>query len=604
MATPFNTVVELMGGVPLDPEYKHTLTFNSISEQANYFTSKTVISGYYSRMSYQRHNSGVIKVQAPMTLLGTVNYLRFNNEPISTSGPHENKDYYAFVKNIEYISDTVVAITYQIDVLQTWMFDYTLNPCYVEREHANSDNLGDNLVPENLDTGDYVNMFTEAIDYWDSSSTSEIKNNSYYIVIATQSPTGYQGTVRIAGVPTGLYAEYANSVVGLQTILESYATGQTGSLEPIIAILMGPLWYTNLDGDDVILGNYNSYIWKIFTLERDWDVGVGPFTGRNPVTGQLKTYAPKNKKLLTYPYNFITFEAPDGSSTMLKYENFSDLGNHITFEGRMSCFPNVETTMAPRYYEFQLQGSATPFGYPANFQHALFCNAYPTVGAASDAFSAWWAQNKYSMPIIESAIKGINESRNQAAQAIREGKAEGPIYVGADYAFKGIGEYLKTDTGLLRAMSAASKVVPSDLTDIGSSVRGMGSIAGDIADQLAAYKGHQAISDTVATKASNTGITHAAKLDCYKVHYTKIRPEFAEIIDNYFSCFGYATHLVKVPNVTGRRNWNYVQTVGCTISGNVPAEAEDQIIAIYDRGVTFWHNPSTIHNYNANNDII
>ena len=603
MATAFNTVVELMGGVPLDPEYKHTLTFNSISDQRNYFTSKTLISGYYSRMSYQRYSGGVIKVQAPATLIGTANYLRFNNEPVSTAGPHENKDFYAFIKNIDYISDTVVAITYQIDVLQTWMFDYTLNPCYVEREHANSDNLGDNLVPENLETGDYVNMFTEAIDYWDSSSPSAILNNSYYIVIATQSPQGYQSTVRMAGVPTALYAEYANTVQGLQQILENYTAGVTGDISPIIAILMGPLWYTEIDGEDVILGNYNSYVWKIFTLKRDWDVGVGPFTGRNPITGQLKTYNPKNKKLLTYPYNFITFEAPDGSSTMLKYENFSDISNHITFEGRMSCFPNVETTMAPRYYEFQLQGSATPFGYPANFQHALFCNAYPTVGAASDAFSAWWAQNKYSMPIIESAIKGINEAKRRYAEnPATAGSTRLPVEVTG--AMLGMGEYLKTDTGLLRAIGTGSKVVPSSIDDFGESIRGIGDIANTIADQLASYKGHQAVPDTVATKASNTGITHAAKLDCYKVHYTKIRPEFAEIIDNYFSCFGYATHVVKVPNVTGRRNWNYVQTVGCTISGNVPSDAEEKITAIYDRGVTFWHNPANIHNYNANNDII
>ena len=40
-----------------------------------------------------------------------------------------------------------------------------------------------------------------------------------------------------------------------------------------------------------------------------------------------------------------------------------------------------------------------------------------------------------------------------------------------------------------------------------------------------------------------------------------IKREFAEIIDNFFSKFGYKTLKNKVPNITGRSNWNYVKTV-------------------------------------------
>ena len=100
------------------------------------------------------------------------------------------------------------------------------------------------------------------------------------------------------------------------------------------------------------------------------------------------------------------------------------------------------------------------------------------------------------------------------------------------------------------------------------------------------------------------------EMDCYKIHYVKIRPEYAEIIDNYFSCFGYAIHKVKVPDITSRQQWNYIKTKGCTIKKNVennkavPMEAERAICAIFDKGITFWHNPYNIHNYNLNNPIV
>lgn len=45
-----------------------------------------------------------------------------------------NKWFYAFIVNKEYISDNCTACTIQTDVFQTWMFDYTFKRSFVERE--------------------------------------------------------------------------------------------------------------------------------------------------------------------------------------------------------------------------------------------------------------------------------------------------------------------------------------------------------------------------------------------------------------------------------------------------------------------------------------
>ena len=44
-------------------------------------------------------------------------------------------------------------ITVQLDVMQTWYFDYTMRKCFVVREHTNDDTIGNNLIEENLATG-------------------------------------------------------------------------------------------------------------------------------------------------------------------------------------------------------------------------------------------------------------------------------------------------------------------------------------------------------------------------------------------------------------------------------------------------------------------
>ena len=45
----------------------------------------------------------------------------------------------------------------------------------------------------------------------------------------------------------------------------------------------------------------------------------------------------------------------------------------------------------------------------------------------------------------------------------------------------------------------------------------------------------------------------------------RVKNENLKIIDDYFSTFGYKINEVKIPNVTGRTNWNYVKTIDCNL---------------------------------------
>lgn len=81
------------------------------------------------------------------------------------------------------------------------------------------------------------------------------------------------------------------------------------------------------------------------------------------------------------------------------------------------------------------------------------------------------------------------------------------------------------------------------------------------------------------------------------------RAEMAKQIDDYLSVYGYNVSVNKVPNITGRRSWNYVKTNGSSIVGKVPANVLAQINSLFDRGITFWHT-NDVGNYALPNGIV
>jgi hypothetical protein len=83
-----------------------------------------------------------------------------------------------------------------------------------------------------------------------------------------------------------------------------------------------------------------------------------------------------------------------------------------------------------------------------------------------------------------------------------------------------------------------------------------------------------------------------------------IRREYAIKIDRIFDSIGYKTNEMKIPNITGRRNWNYVETQSVAILGSIPQNDLQRIKDMFNSGITFWHNPTTFLDYSQNNDII
>jgi hypothetical protein len=80
-----------------------------------------------------------------------------------------------------------------------------------------------------------------------------------------------------------------------------------------------------------------------------------------------------------------------------------------------------------------------------------------------------------------------------------------------------------------------------------------------------------------------------------------ITKNYASMIDDYFTMYGYAVRNTLTPNMNARANFTYVKTKGCIVHCNCPAEDARAIEEMFDNGIRFWKNHNNIGNYNLPN---
>lgn len=157
--TPLTPITELYvcHSIPLDNTYRDTFSkkfFPSASAQASFFINNSKFT--FTNLSPIRLQNQ-IRLPVNADKLYDCNYIVFKNANFS------DKYFYAFITKIDFINVNMTNITIEIDIMQTWLFDYTIQPCFVEREHVIDDTIGANLVEDNLETGTYVFDYAQTI---------------------------------------------------------------------------------------------------------------------------------------------------------------------------------------------------------------------------------------------------------------------------------------------------------------------------------------------------------------------------------------------------------------------------------------------------------
>ena len=358
-----STNIRLLQNVPLDNTYANTILFESETAQRNYFIglTKHQLVGY----TYQRVEKGVARVGIKAEDLYNCNYMMFQNSSFGT------KWFYAFITSVEYVNNSVSQIRFEIDVMQTWHFDYTLKECFVEREHSVTDSIGGNLVPENLELGEYI------ID----EMSSDGKMRDYKIVVAaTVDEEGYNITGgQYAGIYSGLYLNVFDSYSDVNEWVATVT--RKGKSDGIVSIFMLPSAFVTEIGASP----------KSYTISKPKKLTT------------INGYTPRNKKLFTYPYNFLYVTNLSGNSAVFPYEYFSTEDCGFTLVGDFNCNPTV--ALYPSEYK----------GAIANVDEMITVSGFPQCSWNIDTYKAWIAQASVSLPI--NTFNGIASGLTRAPES-------------------------------------------------------------------------------------------------------------------------------------------------------------------------------------------
>ena len=561
----------MLKGVPLEPGYENTLYFTSELQQYRYFFNHD---GYsFDRITYTRYNRNVVRVQKNIKYLYDANYLMYSNGGGGAPGAGSQiKWFYCFVKEINYINENVTEIVFEPDVIQSWLFAYDLGKCFVERQHTETDAIGEWLEQEDIETGPYV---------YDSYADFDVLGvpvfSSWDVVIAATFDVAVWDVHQEGGVITSIGVTswddeadgdiYGGVYSGLkfrsfhivdvqnnQAVVDETnlmylnafireATAATKS-DGIVSIFMVPSAFTT-----GLISETTPYVQQ-FTFDKKIPISNNTyrwyFTADSAGTPSA-TY-PKNNKLYTYPYTSLLVTDQQGNSQEYRYEFLNGGAGVSTFVMELQglTLPNVECQLVPIRYK----------GVAKNYAEKMTLANFPQCAYVIDSYKAWLAQQGGALG-VGLDIAGI------ALPAII-GTASGVARAGAaETTRQSIGASSGIASSLSNAALQAGNLVRTHLVEQARPPR---------------INGQQANSIGVATRSIG-----------FKLYNARITETYAKIIDDYFTKYGYSLKRMMVPNNHARPYWTYTKTVGLNYTRcDMPGDIAEQITSIYNNGITWW----------------
>lgn len=526
-----NTDLFVLHGVPLDVKNEYSIAFTSHAQQELFFFSK--IKYRFTNQTYQRERRNWVRVEKNAEDLYDCNYMMFRNTAFGT------KWFYAFITDVEYVSNNVSAISYVIDELQTWLLDYTYKPCYMKRTHTETDEFGENLTAEPFNLDDYVY----------ASYNNFSLNTSELVVIIGISDTG---TAQVDGkIYDGLYGgltlyAFLNSdETGINTFLAQYKQNP----DTVVCMYVCPKVMT-----DAITGIVYGQPIPQFLNGFNTTVTLTPLS----LTSTLDGYRPKNMKMYSYPFNFMRIDNGSQETLTLRYELFADPTNLIqgVVDGTFQNPPELIFTPSRYKGNWVLSNSVD----------VLTMNGYPMLSWNNDTYRSWlsthWLQ--IGKEIAQTTVQLAHGVWNFPIPNMKESPME--------------------------TFSKQSEMVFSMVNTAFGYL--------DVVD--AVYQESKRADSLRGNVASGNSLLAAGRKQYHEARVC-IRHEQAEIIDNFLSMYGYAINKTMTPNRLNRPHWTYIQTASCVITGDLPAESKIYIEGLHNRGITWWRDPTEIGDYTLDN---
>lgn len=573
---------------PLQVDELQQIDFANATDQATYFQSLPKLA--LMRSTYQRAND-TMAVNFNIEAIRPYNYVMYKNKQYS------DKWFYAFIVGLIYESNSVTSVQIKTDVFQTYMFDYDIKQSYIKRETVDDDTFGRHLLNEDVDTGDYVlnRSKTEFIEVASTRYTETSNTKTPLIVVQCSEKVGVlresagEGALEVPdtyiigsmpqgayyylfdNLPTGETGGGYDSFTKFRNHLDSIGKGN--AIMNMFLIPRGAVyqavsrWLTMYDKD----GNESNV--KIACYQASANT-YGATTIQNvlyTIPSSFGSYTPVNNKMLTAQFNYFCVSNFSGTMQDFKWEDFKSPLNVIqTPNFRINGVVSATTSFSIQ----PMNSIKSDVDSQGNKISAEFIAGatLPTLSWNSDYYLNWIAQNG----------EKINLKRRNAL---------------ADLAGSVIGNSVSTtlSSGNLAVGALAG----------GATLLGGVADYSNMVDEINEEK-RQAdlVPNSVQGNASAGDMAFALDSVGFGFYNYQIREDIARKIDRYLSMYGYRVNEIKTPNLKSRRYWNYIQTVGINLEGNIPQEALMELKNMYNTGITIWHNPSNFLNYDLTNSII
>lgn len=531
--------IYLLKDIPFSPDYRNTGLFPSKQVQEAQFKAKAFF--HADSCTYVREN-GTFKLEIPIATAYQCNYIMYRNTNFY------NKWFYAFCTGVSYVNNTTSQFSFQLDIMQTWLFDYTLKQCFIERAHMGSDDYGENVIPEGLETGELLYAY--------SYKLPATYGKIYVAATFDKNLNNYNGGM-VNNVYTGLCINEFSSASAATDFINRATNAN--KLNGIVAIFQAI--------------NYNTT--KTLTINQNR-------------SSLFEGYVPKNNKLYSYPYSFLQVLGNDGGNAIFRWEYFSTFGSGAF---RINTSPSISSQMLITPTNYKGKSGYNP-AERMIIENVMLCSWN------GDTFKANLAQTigKYAVPaevaimtgaglldkiagtsgetvkqyLSEDDMRTVSPSGKSMIQLPPDAIPERNILTGETRYYRNV-----AGSGEGKFSSAASELSKNILSTVQTA--------------LAAIHSPDSMARQAQNPGSSTDILYMMQEKAPYFVTMGISRYYAEIIDNYFTLYGYALNRYYIPWRKSRSRFTYIKTIDCIIEGSFPASMTEAIENIYNNGTRFWY---------------
>ena len=603
-----NMTIKLCKNYPF-PDNSNVFDYSASDHKIAQFVNRYIDTTYgiLSNIADVDITSGVVRIAKKFEDANNYNYMI-----IEKVYNNQTKRYYCFIKSILWSSNlNTSVIHFELDIWNTYRNDLSFHDSYIEREHVQYDTKFSHLVDEGFSPSQYfINKSGAYNGYY------RVPLDDYGWVLALS-----DSTFVLDGSPTDPQASPVPVVT--QVAKNQFAPLLVKTTKDVIPKLID--MYIRDGKESAILGVYmlpkdvinsrlseSGYV-KICAVNSDGTLDYDTFLGYQcTYVGEYNTnlyaslvmtssptgfkqhttdgvYYPKNNKCFNYPFNFIQLSNHLGKCIDLAFEK-SDASNHsITISYIADVNINGCYYIAPQGYDGSGATSINP-------DYMLLSMNYPTVPFKVSSYDSWYASNQNTLANQRTFIDS-DYSFNLEKGAYWAERAQSDASMNAVTSIaSAISNPINTAQSLFNFATANQNIYAD-------AVLKKAEADYSYASALSSFKATLNDKALMPTKINGLNAPNALlATDCNEFVIKYLMPSIDELqsIDAYFTKYGYKVNKFDAINLYYRPRFDFKKIPDCNISGNLPTDYLNVIRAMFQQGVTIWHDASNIFDYSDN----